>query len=118
MQPCAACYIACVLSTKHPSVEWDEPSAPEITVTALIHNPEDFKGSNIVGERFGKYLLIGEIAIGGMAELFLAVHKGLEGFIKAVVIKRVLPQFSSHGDFVRMFIDEARLAARLEHPNI
>jgi serine/threonine protein kinase len=95
---------------------WEEP---EISVgRAMPGQVEDVRGDNIVGERFGKYLLVGEIAAGGMAELFLAVHKGLEGVIKVVVIKRVLPQLGHDSGFVRMFIDEARLAARLDHPNI
>ena len=104
--------------TKPHNARWEEPSEPEISIGALIQaHAEDFKG-NIVGERFGKYLLVGDIAIGGMAEVFLGVHKGVEGFIKVVVIKRVLPHLTNNPDFVRMFIDEARLAARLEHPNI
>jgi serine/threonine-protein kinase len=104
---------------KGSDVEWDEGSAPEISVSSVIHAfPDQLANIDIVGERFGKYLLVGEIALGGMAELFLAVRKGLEGVIKAVVIKRVLPQFSTQASFVQMFIDEARLAARLEHPNI
>jgi serine/threonine protein kinase len=103
---------------KPQDARWDEPSEPEISIGALIQaHAEDFKG-NVVGERFGKYLLVGDIAVGGMAELFLAVHKGLEGFIKAVVIKRVLPHLSHNPEFVRMFVEEARLEARLEHPNI
>src|SRR5215510_949021 len=103
---------------KHAEFGWDEPSEPEISVGALIRaHADDFKG-NIVGERFGKYLLVGEIAVGGMAEVFLAVHKGVEGFIKVVVIKRVLPHLTKNPDFVRMFVDEARLEGRLEHPNI
>jgi serine/threonine protein kinase len=96
-------------------------SDPEISVTAIQEaHPEDVEAppTVVTGERFGKYLLIGEIATGGMAEVFLAVHKGLEGFTKVVVIKRVLQHLSRNPDFVRMFIDEARLAARLEHPNI
>lgn len=104
--------------SKHPNVRWDEPSEPEISIGTLIQaHAEDFKG-NIVGERFGKYLLVGEIAVGGMAEVFLAVHKGVEDFIKVVVIKRVLPHLTNNADFTRMFVDEARLEARLEHPNI
>jgi serine/threonine protein kinase len=103
---------------KHAESGWDEPSEPEISVGALLRaHAEDFKG-NIIGERFGKYLLVGEIAVGGMAEVFLAVHKGVEGFIKVVVIKRVLPHLINNTDFIRMFVDEARLEARLEHPNI
>ena len=104
--------------TKSQDARWDEPSEPEISIGALIQaHAEDFKG-NIIGERFGKYLLVGEIAVGGMAELFLAVHRGVEGYIKAVVIKRVLPHLTNNPEFVRMFVDEARLEARLEHPNI
>jgi serine/threonine protein kinase len=104
--------------TKLQDARWDEPSEPEISIGTLIQaHAEDFSG-NIIGERFGKYLLVGEIAVGGMAELSLAVHKGVEGFIKVVVIKRVLPHFNHNAEFVRMFADEARLAARIEHPNI
>ena len=106
--------------TKPQNASWNEPSEPEISIGTLIQaHAEDFTG-NIVGERFGKYLLVGEIAVGGMAEVFLAVHRGVgvEGFIKVVVIKRVLPHLTSNPDFVRMFVDEARLEARLEHSNI
>ncbi|HMG23871.1 MAG TPA: serine/threonine-protein kinase, partial [Kofleriaceae bacterium] len=104
--------------TKPQDARWDEPSEPEISVGTLIQaHAEDFKG-NVIGERFGKYLLVGDIAVGGMAELFLGVQKGVEGFIKAVVIKRVLPHLSHNPEFVRMFVEEARLEARLEHPNI
>ena len=53
-----------------------------------------------------------------MAEVFVARREGLHGFQKRVALKRILPQFSSDPDFVGMFIDEARLAAQLEHPNI
>jgi serine/threonine protein kinase len=98
--------------------EWEEPSEPEISIGALTAGHSNELKANIIGERFGNYLLVGEIAVGGMAEIFLAVHKGVEGFVKVVVIKRVLPHLSNNPDFVRMFIDEARLEARLEHPNI
>jgi serine/threonine-protein kinase len=72
----------------------------------------------LLGERFGKYLLVGELATGGMAEIFLAVHGGLEGVLKVVALKRVLPHLSSSPEFTQMFIDEARIVARLDHPNI
>jgi eukaryotic-like serine/threonine-protein kinase len=104
--------------TKLQDARLEDLSEPEISVGAAIQaRTEEFKG-NIIGERFGKYLLVGEIAVGGMAEVFLAVHKGVEGFIKVVVIKRVLPHLTKNPEFVRMFIEEARLEARLEHPNI
>ena len=72
----------------------------------------------LIGEQFAKYLLVGEIARGGMGEIFLGVQQGLEGFSKVVVVKRVVSHLTNNVDFIRMFIDEARLAARLEHPNI
>jgi tRNA A-37 threonylcarbamoyl transferase component Bud32 len=53
-----------------------------------------------------------------MAELFLAEVQGLGGFHKQVVLKRILPQLAENTQFVRMFLDEARLAATLHHPNI
>lgn len=81
-------------------------------------NQSDSDSDQIHGEHFGKYVLVGEIAIGGMAEVFLGVKQGLEGFLKVVVLKRVLPHFSDNEQFIRMFIDEARIAARLDHPNI
>ncbi len=58
------------------------------------------------------------LAQGGMAEIFLAKQQGPAGYEKTVVIKRVLSHYSSHPDFVAMFLDEARLAAQLSHPNI
>ncbi|MBN2493996.1 MAG: protein kinase [Deltaproteobacteria bacterium] len=69
-------------------------------------------------EVFGKYRLVRRIARGGMAEVFLAAHEGLEGFRKHLAIKRILPAMSSDADFVTMFLDEARLVARFNHPNI
>jgi serine/threonine protein kinase len=58
------------------------------------------------------------LAAGGMAEIFLARVSGLSGFQKMVVIKRILPQLATKSDFVEMFLDEARIAATLQHPNV
>ncbi len=68
--------------------------------------------------RFGKYTLIDRIAVGGMAEIFLARQAGLEGFEKTIVIKRIRPHLSKQSNFVKMFLNEAKLAAQLNHPNI
>ena len=70
------------------------------------------------GTRFGKYSLLNRIAVGGMAEIFLARQEGLEGFEKTICIKRIRPHLSSQPNFVRMFLNEAKLAAQLNHPNI
>jgi eukaryotic-like serine/threonine-protein kinase len=67
---------------------------------------------------FGKYTLIERIAVGGMAEVFLAVQAGLEGFEKRLAIKRIRPHLSGEEAFLRMFLNEAKLAAQLQHPNI
>jgi len=69
-------------------------------------------------QRFGKYVLLRRIALGGMAEIFKAKVGGIGGFEKDVVIKRILPHFSEDEAFTRMFIDEARLTAKLQHQNI
>ncbi|HSS01775.1 MAG TPA: protein kinase [Kofleriaceae bacterium] len=62
--------------------------------------------------------MIRQIAVGGMAELYLTRTVGIEGFEKLVCVKRILPQFSDNPSFVNMFLNEARLAATLHHPNI
>src|SRR5687768_13988983 len=67
---------------------------------------------------FGKYTLLAKLATGGMAEIFLARMKGVAGFEKQVVIKRILPQYADDEQFVAMFLDEARIAARITHPNV
>jgi serine/threonine-protein kinase len=68
--------------------------------------------------RFGRYVLEQRLAVGGMAEIFLARSEGPAGFAKRVVIKRILPSFQDHPDFVRMFLDEARVGSSFNHPNL
>jgi serine/threonine protein kinase len=67
---------------------------------------------------FGKYTLIARLATGGMGEIFLARLSGVAGFEKLVVIKRVLPHLAAQDRFIAMLLDEARIVARLSHPNI
>ncbi len=69
-------------------------------------------------KKLGPYVIDRRIAAGGMAEVFLAKRQGAYGFSKRTALKRVLPQLTRDQEFVAMFIDEARLAARLQHPNI
>ncbi|MDQ3340263.1 MAG: protein kinase [Myxococcota bacterium] len=70
------------------------------------------------GIRFGSYVLLRRIARGGMAEVFLAQQRGLEGFDRRVAVKRILPHLADSPDFVKMFLAEAKLAAQLSHPNV
>lgn len=67
---------------------------------------------------FGQYDLTKRIARGGMAEIFLAIERGIEGVRRRVVVKRILPHMAESDDFVTMFMDEARVVARISHPNI
>jgi serine/threonine protein kinase len=70
-------------------------------------------------ESFGKYRLVRKIAQGGMAEIFLATREGeLGGFEKKVAIKRIFQHLTGREETVKMFFDEARIAAALNHPNI
>jgi serine/threonine protein kinase len=69
-------------------------------------------------ERLGRYILDRRLASGGMAEVFLARQSGPEGYERTCVVKRMLQSISDDEVFVRMFLDEARLAAQLTHPNI
>jgi serine/threonine protein kinase len=69
-------------------------------------------------EAFGKYFLVDKIATGGMAEIFKAKSYSHAGFEKLLVIKRILQHHSENEDFVKMFIDEAKISVQLQHPNI
>jgi len=67
---------------------------------------------------FGRYQLLERLAVGGMAELYRARKVAAAGVTKAVVVKKILPAFAGQRDFVRMFINEARIAVSLSHGNI
>ena len=66
----------------------------------------------------GRYALYQAIAAGGMATVHLGRLLGPVGFSRTVAIKRLHAQFASDPEFVSMFLDEARLAARIRHPNV
>jgi len=78
--------------------------------------PDDYAS----GQKLGRYQLIRRLAVGGMAEIYLArlPGVGIEGFEKLVVIKRILPQHALEPELLRMFLDEARLSATLTHPHV
>ena len=69
-------------------------------------------------EWFGRYQLVRRVSIGGMAEVFHAKSYGPRGFEKEVALKRILPSIAEDHSLLQAFIDEARLAAQLHHPNI
>ncbi len=65
-----------------------------------------------------RYRVLRKIASGGMAEIFLALQFGVEGFQKQVVLKRILPTLAAEPSFVRMLLDEAHIASTLNHGNL
>jgi serine/threonine protein kinase len=69
-------------------------------------------------QTFGKYQLIKKLATGGMAEVWLALQTGIEGFNRHVVVKRILPHLAEDPEFVQMFLNEAKIASRFNNPNI
>ncbi|MCA9614814.1 MAG: protein kinase, partial [Myxococcales bacterium] len=74
--------------------------------------------SDDLPEQLGRYRILRRLGTGGMAEVFLAKSTGAEGIEKLLVLKRVLPSFARSAKFISMFIDEAKVAMRLNHPNI
>jgi serine/threonine-protein kinase len=67
---------------------------------------------------FGRYRIRGLLGEGGLGRLYLAEQTGIEGFTKIVTLKRILPQLADSAAFRTLFLNEARVAARLEHPNV
>jgi serine/threonine-protein kinase len=76
------------------------------------------QSGNERGSASSHYDLLARLAAGGMAEIFLARANSLAGFERYVVLKRIRPERGDDARWVAMFLDEARLAAQLQHPNI
>ena len=72
----------------------------------------------MIGTKLDRFELIAELASGGMGTVFLARLGGAGGFQRLYAIKRLHEHLARHGEFIEMFLDEARLAARIHHPNV
>jgi TonB family protein len=96
-----------------PAAKAPRPEEP----AAVDHAPAPERPAP-AGTEFGQYIIEQHIATGGMADLYKARMMGMEGFQKTVAIKRILSNLTDSDEFVRMFIDEAKLAAQLNHNNI
>ena len=101
------------------------PAAEKVLVSQPVVAPppvpapvEEKEEEPVDGIRYGQYVLLEKIATGGMAEVWKARMRGVEGFQKIVAIKKILPHLSDNQEFIEMFIDEAKLAAQLTHNNI
>ena len=79
---------------------------------------DGLQGSTGAAGNLGKYRLIAVLGRGGMACVHLAVMHGPSGFNKLVVLKQIHPEYAEDPEVLGMFLDEARLAARLSHPNV
>ena len=121
---CAAALAELGAPLQSPSAEPHHPSQlPRAAAPTLIpsRGPEDTDSSANAASLsarppLGKYRLIAELGRGGMADVYLAVVEGLAGFNKLLVIKVL--RNTDDPEFLSMFLDEARLAARLQHPNV
>src|SRR6266542_5048710 len=76
------------------------------------------KTDHVLGDTVGRYRLLGELARGGMGIVYVAAAQGPAGFSKLVALKELRPDLVEDGEFLTMFMEEARMAARLNHPNI
>lgn len=74
--------------------------------------------SDLSGRQLGRYEVLRQLASGGMATVYVARAQGVAGFERVVAIKVLHPHLAHDEDFISMFLDEARLAARIRHPNV
>jgi len=73
---------------------------------------------NKIPDRIGRYTILERLAVGGMAVVYLGFETGDSALQRLVVIKQILPQYDADDGFQRMFLQEARLAANINHPNV
>ena len=73
---------------------------------------------DLTGRRLGRYEVLAQLASGGMATVYAARAQGVAGFERLVAIKVLHPHLAHDDEFISMFLDEARLAARIRHPNV
>ncbi len=76
------------------------------------------RSAALIPPQIAQFEIVRRLGSGGMAEVFLAKKRGAEGTYKVVVVKRILPDYTTSRRFRSMFIDEAQLATRLNHPNV
>ena len=92
----------------------DQLAPEDIEVEEIGLSAEDLRP----GTRLGRYELLLPIAKGGMARVWAARQHGQRGFSKTVAIKTILPHLAEEAEFEKMFLDEARIAAMVHHPNV
>ena len=80
--------------------------------------PDLAQPRSLAGRRLGRYEVLSQLASGGMAGVYAARARGVAGFERLVAIKVLHPHLAYEEEFISMFLDEARLAARIRHPNV
>lgn len=99
--------------------EPDEDETTQNTMPAVPEPPSGVRAAIPEGTGFvGRYQLCFELASGGMAKVYLARVEGIAGFEKLVALKRIHSHLADQEEFVEMFLDEARIASRIDHPNV
>jgi serine/threonine protein kinase len=86
-----------------------------LVTTGKVNPPGKF---SLVGRRLGRYEVLARLASGGMAEVYIARAQGVAGFERLVALKVLHANLAHEEQFISMFLDEARLAARIRHPNV
>lgn len=92
------------------------PETPPVVLSPAMSQPKTPKIEP--GEEVGGYDILGPIARGGMAEIYKAKKKGVKGFEKIIALKKILSGYGEDQKYIEMFVDEAKIAAQLTHPNI
>jgi serine/threonine-protein kinase len=100
-----------VTSHDRPGERITRPSMTGLHAAAVTPTP-------VTLTQIGRYQIVTKLATGGMAEVYLAVHGEMAGFRTPVVVKKVLPHLACNPQFIDMFLDEARIASLLDHPNV
>lgn len=100
---------------KRPGVSNMESVRPNLSGSLHVHSAIPRAAAP---ERIGRYELCFELASGGMASVYLARADGPPGYQKVVALKRIHPHLAVEKDYVEMFLDEARIASRITHPNV
>ena len=104
-------------AAKTPPARKDAPANDFRTVE--IPKPQEMPAAaRDASSDLGNYDILGPIARGGMAEIYKAKKKGVKGFEKILAIKKILSGYGQDDKYIEMFVDEAKIAAELTHPNI
>jgi len=89
-----------------------------MAITAPASPSAGMTGQSLVGRRLGRYQVLAQLAAGGMAGVYVARALAMAGFERLVAVKVLHPHLAHEEEFISMFLDEARLAARIHHPNV